>query len=192
MLIGYGRVSTDKQDLAAQLAGLEKLGVPADSIYVDHGLTGTNRERPGLQVALAATRAGDQLVVTKLDRLARSITDARAIADELAAKGVALNIGGSVHDPSDPVGKLLFNMLAMFAEFEADLIRARTVEGMAIARANGKLTGRRPKLSAAQEKHLVELYTAKTHSTQDLAELFSVGRATVYRALERGGVKPGS
>ncbi len=69
-LIGYARCSTDKQDLAAQKAALEKLGVPADRIYTDHGLTGTNRSRPGLDQALAAVRTGDTLVVPKLDRLA--------------------------------------------------------------------------------------------------------------------------
>src|SRR6266545_6716538 len=91
------------------------------TIYVDHGLTGTNRERPGLREALAACRAGDTLVVTKLDRLARSLPDARAIADELTARQVKLALGASVHDPTDPVGRLLFNnVLAMVAEFEAD------------------------------------------------------------------------
>ena len=82
-LVGYARCSTDKQDLAAQRAALESLGVAADRIYTDHGLSGTNRARPGLDQALAAVRAGDTLVVPKLDRLARSVPDARAIADEL-------------------------------------------------------------------------------------------------------------
>src|SRR5215204_5454775 len=77
-LIGYARCSTDKQDLAAQRAALERLGVPPERIYTDHGLTGTNRARPGLDQALAAVRAGDTLVVPKLDRLARSVPDARA------------------------------------------------------------------------------------------------------------------
>ena len=89
--------STDQQDLTAQRDGLQALGVQAERIYVDHGLTGTNRERPGLHQALAACRAGDTLVVTKLDRLARSLPDARAIADELTQREVKLNLGGSVH-----------------------------------------------------------------------------------------------
>jgi len=87
LLVGYARCSTDLQDLTAQRDGLAGLGVKADRIYcVDHGLTGTNRERPGLREALAACRAGDTLVVTKLDRLARSLPDARAIADELTTR----------------------------------------------------------------------------------------------------------
>ena len=122
LLIGYARCSTDEQDLTVQREGLAALGVTPDRIYVDHGLTGCNRERPGLREALAACRDGDTLVVTKLDRLARSLPDARAIADELTARRVRLNLGGSVYDPTDPVGRLLFNVLAMVAEFEADLI----------------------------------------------------------------------
>ena len=105
LLIGYARCSTDQQDLTAQHDGLVALGVAANRIYVDHGLTGTNRERPGLREALAACREGDTLVVTKLDRLARSLPDARAIADELTAGQVRLNLGGSVYDPTDPVGR---------------------------------------------------------------------------------------
>jgi DNA invertase Pin-like site-specific DNA recombinase len=165
-----------------QRDALTALGVDPTRIYVDHGLTGTNRDRPGLRQALAACRADDTLVVTKLDRLARSLPDARDIADELTAGQVKLNLGGSVHDPTDPVGRLLFNVLAMIAEFEADLARARTREGMAVARAKGRLRGKQPKLSAKQEAHLVELYRAGQHTVSELEELFTVTRSTVYRA----------
>ena len=98
-------------------------------------------------------RAGDVLVVPKLDRLARSVPDARAIADQLQKKGIKLALGASVYDPADPMGKMFFNILATFAEFEADLIRMRTREGMAIARAKGKLRGKQPKLSEKQQKN---------------------------------------
>src|SRR5271168_2809947 len=114
--IGDARVATVDQDRTAQREALAALGVDPKRIYVDHGLTGTNRDRPGLREALAACRAGDTLVVTKLDRLARSLPDARDIAGELTSAGVKLNIGGSLHDPDDPVGRLLFNVLAMIAE----------------------------------------------------------------------------
>jgi DNA invertase Pin-like site-specific DNA recombinase len=114
------RCSTDEQDLTVQRLGLAALGVTPERIYVDHGLTGCNRERPGLWEALAACREADTLVVTKLDRLARSLPDARAIADELTARRVRLSLGGSVYDPTDPVGRLIFNVLAIVAEFEAD------------------------------------------------------------------------
>ena len=126
LLIGYARCSTDQQDLTAQHDGLTALGVSPARIYVDHGLTGTTRDRPGLREAMAACREGDTLVVTKLDRLARSLPDARAIADELTARQVRLSLGASVYDPNDPVGRLLFNVLAMVAEFESDLVRLRT------------------------------------------------------------------
>jgi len=185
VLIGYARVSTSGQDLTAQRDALQGLGVDEARIYVDHGLTGRNRERPGLVAALAACRAGDTLVVTKLDRLARSIPDARDIASELTRQNVRLSLGGSIHDPADPVGRLLFNVLAMVAEFEADLAAARTREGMAIARQKGRLKGRQPKLTPVQEKHLVKLHESGEHTVAEIAGLFGVGRSTVYRALER-------
>lgn len=156
-------VSTNEQDLTAQRTGLDALGVPTDRTYVDHGLTGTTRARPGLREALAACRSGDTLVVTKLDRLARSVPDARDIVAELIASGVCLQLGASVHDPTDPVGRLLFNVLAMVAEFEADLIRARTREGMAVAKAKGRLRGKQPKLTPRQEAHLVSLARVGEH-----------------------------
>lgn len=183
--IGYARCSTDKQDLAAQKVALLDLHVAADRIYTDHGLTGTNRERPGLAQALAAVRAGDTLVVPKLDRLARSVPDARAIADELATRGVKLALGASVYDPTDPMGKMFFNILATFAEFEADLIRMRTKEGMAVARAKGKLKGKKPKLSDRRQTELRRMYDTGDYSISDLAELFDVSRPTVYRVLQR-------
>src|SRR5499427_5980534 len=145
--VGYARCSTDKQDLATQQAMLEELGVAPERIYMDRGLTGTTRARPGLDQALAAVRTGDTLVVPKLDRLARSVPDAREIGDSLAARGVRLSLGGTIYDPSDPMGKMFFNILATFAEFEVDLLRMRTREGMAVARAKGKLRGKQPKLS---------------------------------------------
>ncbi len=172
-----------RPDLTAQRDGLTTLGVAPDRIYIDHGLTGTNRERPGLREALAACRAGDTLVVTKLDRLARSLPDTRAIADELTARQVRLNLGGSVYDPTDAVGRLLFNVLAMVAEFS--VIRLRTREGMKVAKPKGHLRGKQPKLTRRQETHLVSLLAGGEYSTAEVAELFGVGRSTVYRAIER-------
>lgn len=148
ILIGYERCSTDRQDLAAQSAALEGLGVAPDRIYTDHGLTGTKRSRSGLNKALAAVRTGDTLVVPKLDRLTCSVPDARAIADGLAERGVRLALGASVYDPADLMRRMFFKILATFAEFESDLIRLRTRDGMAIARSRGKLRGKQPKLSA--------------------------------------------
>ena len=187
LLIGYARVSTNDQDLTAQKNALIALGVTPKKTFTDQGLTGANRARPGLREALDACRDGDTLVVTKLDRLARSLRDAKDIVDELTRREVKLSIGGSIHDPTDPVGRLLFNVLAMVAEFEADLIRARTREGMAVAKAKGRLRGKQPKLSKAQETHLVSVHLAGTHTTVELAELFGVARSTIYRAIKRAG-----
>ena len=184
-LIGYARCSTDKQDLAAQRAALMELRVDPKRIYTDHGLTGTNRLRPGLDQALAAVRGDDTLAVPKLERLARSVPDARHIADALVARGVTLALGTSRYAPADPMGKMFFNILATFAEFEADLIRLRTREGMAIARAKGKLRGKQPKLSEKQQRELRRMHNTGKYSISDLAELFSISRPTVYRTLAR-------
>ncbi|WP_338420989.1 recombinase family protein [Morganella morganii] len=173
------------QDLTAQQEALVRLGVSPDRIYLDKGLTGSNRQRPGLDQALAAVRSGDTLVVPKLDRLARSVPDAREIADALQARGVKLALGASLYDPADPMGKMFFNVLATFAEFEGDLIRLRTREGMAIARTKGKLRGKQPKLSEKQQKELCRMRETGQYSISDLAELFAISRPTVYRTLSR-------
>lgn len=98
---------------------------------------------------------------------------------------VVLSFGGSTHDPTDPVGRLLFNVLGMVVEFEADLIRMRTREGMPVVKAKGRLKGNQPKLSKTQRKHLLTLHGAGEHTKADLAELFRVSRTTVYRELQR-------
>lgn len=190
MKIGYARCSTiqQDQDLTAQRTALAELGVEADRVYTDVGKTGTNRDRPGLREALAALREGDILVVTKLYRLARSVRDAADIAAEVETRGAKLSLGGSVHDPSNPMGKLLFNVLSMVSEFEADLIRQRTREGMAVARARGHLRGKTPKLSPAQDRHVAALVAAG-EPVGEVARLMNIGRATVYRAVERAQAK---
>ena len=166
-LIGYARCSTDRQDLAAQRQALLELGVAEERIYTDHGLTGTNRAQPGL------------------DRLARSVPDARAIADQLQERGMRLALVPTLYDPDDPMGKMFFNFLATFAEFEADLSRLRTREGMVIARAKGKLRDKQPKLSDRQQRELCRMHVTGEYSVSDPAELFSVSRPTVYRTLNR-------
>lgn len=185
MLIGYARVSTNHQDVEGQAAALTAMGIAPERVYVDQGYTGRNTARPALAEALAALREGDELVVTKLDRLARSVPDLRSILDGLYARGVRVRIDRTIYDPADPMGQLLVNVLAMVAEFEADLISARTKVGMDVARAKGRLKGKPPKLNPRQAKHLVELHEAQTHSAAELAELFGVSVATVYRTVNR-------
>jgi DNA invertase Pin-like site-specific DNA recombinase len=183
LAIGYARVSTDAEDLAGQRAALMALGVPRDCIYVDRGMT--DRERPGLRAAFDACRPGDTLVVTKLHRLAHSLADAKEIGIELARRGVALDLGGVRLHPGDPKAELVYRTLVVLSDFETDVVRSRTREGMKAARAKGRLRGKPPKLDAEQQRRLVDLHHNMGHSPEDLAEMFGVARATVYRVLDR-------
>lgn len=185
MLIGYARVSTQAQDLAAQAAGLESLGVDVSRIYVEKASGRSTRSRPQLEAALTSLRPGDVFVVTKLDRLSRSVTDSHRIAERIAAAGAALQIDRSVHDPSTAMGKFFFSILATFAEFEADVASQRTKEGLAIARAKGRLNGKPPKLSKRQHLKVLEEFEAGDVTVGDLAEDYGVDRATIYRTVNR-------
>lgn len=149
-------------------------------------MTGANRARAWpAGGARGGAACGDTLVVTKLDRLAQSLKDTRDSADELTLKGVRSSPGGSAYDPTDPVGRLLFNILGIVAEFEGDLIRMRTREGMAIARAKGKLKGKQPKLTRTHRGHLYEVLDSGAYSQTEIAELFNVSHATIYREVLR-------
>lgn len=130
-------------------------------------------------------REGDTLVVTKLDRLGRSILDLHRIANELTEKGVRLSWSGTVYNPLDPAGKLFFSMLAAFAEFESDLIRARTIEGMAEARKAGRIAGKKPKLTPLQQKRLYNDYESGQYTTAQLMELYPLKRSALYATIER-------
>lgn len=121
--------------------------------------------------------------MTKLNRLARSVHDASGIAWELQQRGVALQIGRDVYDPDNPTGRLVFNVLAMVAEFEADLISTRTREGMAIARKKGKPRGKQPKLSPRQQQHVRDMYVSGEYTQADIAELTNVSDRTIRRIL---------
>ena len=190
--IGYARCSTMAQDLTAQRQALTALGVPADRVYLDKGLTGTSRARPGLDQALAAVREGDTLTVTKLDRLARSVPDALDILGQLSARGVRFALGGSTYDWNDPFARMFLSILAVIAEFEANLIRQRTREGMAIASQNGKLRGKQPSLKPAQDREIRRMHDSGDYNIADIAGLFGISRPTVYRSLERTTVLPRS
>lgn len=185
LLIGYARCSTEQQDLTAQRDQLLQLGVSTERIYADHGASGRSDDRPGLQRALAACRAGDTLVVTKLDRLARSVPDARAILEDLHSRGVAFSIGGTVHNPDDPMSKFLVNALAMVAEFESDLISQRIREGLVVAKRKGKLRGKQPKLTQRQETAMLELYSQGEHTIAEICEMYQITRSTFQRAKVR-------
>ncbi len=129
-------------------------------------------------------REGDARVVPKVDRLARSVPDARTIGDSLVARGIKLSLGGQVHDPADPMGKMFFNILATFAEFEVDLLRMRTREGMAVARAKGKLRGKQPNLSVKQHARWSACMAPASHDCRPRRRVRSLP-PTVYRTLQR-------
>jgi DNA invertase Pin-like site-specific DNA recombinase len=107
-----------------------------------------------------------------------------SILSGLSERKVLFAMGSSVYDWGDPFGRMFLQILAVVAEFEANLIKMRTREGMAVARAKGKLRGRAPKLSRTQQAHLIKLYGSGEHSISELAELFSIARPTVYRVLQ--------
>lgn len=185
MLIGYARCSTSKQDLRAQKSQLRALGVVDNQIYVDHGYTGRTKDRPGLDKALAACRAGDTLVVTKLDRLGRSISDVSAIATALTAEGIALQMGSTVYDPDDAMGRMFFNMTSVFAEFEADLISQRTREGLAIAKDAGKLTGRKSRFTGYQQQRIKDMLVSGQWTQAEIAQLMGTSPSWISRLASR-------
>ena len=179
LLVGYARCSTDQQDLTAQRDGLLGLGVEAERIYVDHGLTGTNRERPGLREALAACRAGDTLVVTKLDRLGRDSIDVQQTVTMFKEKGVrlvVLQLGNL--DLTSSTGELTVKVLAAVADFERDLIIERTKAGQERAKAEGKHMGRPAKTTQEQRQEIAKALE-RGETVSALARLYGVSRATI-------------
>lgn len=187
--IGYARCSTKAQDLAGQVAWLGKLGVEQSRIYTDHGYTGRNRKRPSLARALEVARAGDEFVVTKLDRLGRSARDLHEIVDGLVAHGVALNIDGRVYDPTDPMGKMFIGFLAIMAEFESDLNRQRTRAGVEVAKAKGKMRGKQHRLSPLRRSLLLRDYETGKFTIADLSQNYSLKRTSLYANLELARVE---
>lgn len=183
MLIGYGRVSTAEQSVEVQRDALVALGVARDKIYLDRGVSGRRRVRPALERALGELRDGDELVVTKLDRLGRSLRDLLDIADEIRSKGAALTVGRTTYDPADPVGAMLFQVLGMAAEFEVAMNRERTREGVARAKAEGKYRGRRSKLSETEATKLRRMHASGEHTAAELGQFFGLHRTSVYRYL---------
>ena len=178
--IGYGRVSTADQTARSQEDALNAAQV--DRLFVDT-FTGTKMSRPELDRAVDQLRNGDVLVITRLDRLGRSTKDLLTIVSTLEEKGVQLEVLEQSIDTSSAEGKLFFTMVAAFAEFEREIMRARTKDGLAAARARGRLGGRKPKLSKAQNLEIIRLY-GEGRPVQKIADLFGVSRPTVYRVLE--------
>jgi DNA invertase Pin-like site-specific DNA recombinase len=177
---GYGRVSTKDQSTTAQRDALVAAGVEEKYIYVEKASTRLAL-RPELEAVRKVMRDGDTLVVTKVDRLARSLLDLISIADELRASGITLEILSGTFNRDDPMGEAFFQMTGVFAQLERDLIRQRTNEGLAAARARGRKGGRKPKLTAAQAVEVKRLYEARDKTVAEIGDLFGITRESVYR-----------
>lgn len=182
MKYGYARTSTDDQTTALQLAALKH--ARCSHIFEDKGTSGANAKRPALLRCLKQLRAGDTLIVWKLDRLGRSLRDLITMLDDLRDRGVRLQSLTEAIDTNTPTGRAMWQMIGVMAEFERSLIVERTQAGMKEARRRGVKFGRKPKLSApqvAKARKLIE----QGERVEDVAAVWNVGRATMYRALNR-------
>ncbi len=178
---GYGRVSTLDQSLDAQKDALVKAG--ATKIFVEK-ITGTKASRPELDLMRQMLRQGDTVFITRIDRLGRSAKDLLNIVSDFEARGVNLKVIEQNIDTSTNEGKLFFTMVAAFAEFEHSMMVSRTKDGLAAARARGRVGGRKAKLSDAQVGKLIELFAAKQITIQELANMYGISRPTVYRLVK--------
>lgn len=179
-LYGYARVSTSDQDLALQRAALEAAGC---GVIRAETASGTRRDgRTELQTLLDFLRPGDTLVVTRIDRLARSVKDLQDLVHELKARGVALRATEQPVDTGTAAGKAFLDMLGVFAEFETNLRRERQSEGIAAAKARGVYRGRKPSIDPAEVRRLRE---EEKLGPAAIARRLGIGRASVYRVLGR-------
>lgn len=177
--VGYARVSTVDQDPELQLRALEAAG--CDRVYTEHA-SGGNPDRPVLRECLDYLREGDTLVVWKLDRLGRSLSHLVSVLEGLNARGVEFASVTEGMDTTTAQGKLLFGIMACFAEFERNLIRERVAAGLAAARANGRKGGRRPVLNKDQRRMVHQLH-ADDRPVAEIARAVGTTRQTVYRVL---------
>ena len=182
--IGYARVSTADQDLDPQLDVLRARG--CDPIYSERA-SGKKDDRPELAQALKALRAGDTLVVWRLDRLGRSLPHLVATVTGLAERGVGLESVTEAIDTSTAAGKLVFNVFASLADFERNLISERTRAGLAAGRARGRKGGRPPALSPNQLREAKLLLTDPEATVTGVAQRYGVSRSTLYNGLKRIG-----
>lgn len=189
MRIGYGRVSTHEQNPEAQHDALIVAG--CEQVFIDTA-SGKLARRPELEKALlSANRAGDQLVVTKLDRLGRSLENLIELSKTLQERRVDLVVLDQGIDTSTAIGRMFFQILGSIAEFEHSLMSERTRDGLAAARARGRTGGQKPKLGPRQVKLAREMYEEKgpdgkrAHTVEHIAQEFGVTRPTIYRHLSK-------
>jgi DNA invertase Pin-like site-specific DNA recombinase len=182
-LVGYARVSTRDQDLSNQEAQLRAAG--CRKVFAEK-ITGMKRARPQLDRLLDHLRAGDVVVVTRLDRLARSIRDLLEIVERIREAGAGLrSLAEPWADTTTPAGRMVLTVFGGMAEFERSLIVERTGSGRAAAKARGTKFGRKPKLQAAQLKRIYQLVDEGAASRQEIADLFGIDRSTLYRVLSQ-------
>jgi DNA invertase Pin-like site-specific DNA recombinase len=185
--IGYGRVSTRDQNPDGQHDALKAAG--CDEVLIDKA-SGKLARRPALDDALRIARAGDQLVITKLDRLGRSLEHLITLSRVLEASGVDLVVLDQGIDTSTAVGRMFFQILGAIAEFEHALMSERTRDGLAAARARGRTGGQKPKLTARQAKIAQDMYdevdddARRRYTVAQIAAEFGVTRPTIYRHLQ--------
>lgn len=184
MLVGYARVSTQDQSLNSQLDALNAVG--CEQIF-EEKITGKQKDRPELNVCLRTLREGDVLVVWKLDRLARSLKDLVEIISDLDERKIGFKSLTESIDTTSAGGKLIFHIFGALAEFEHNLIRERTLAGLAAARARGRKGGRKPALSAQDVKKAAAMLKDPLITKTEVAEHFSVSRLTLNKSLERHG-----
>lgn len=185
MKVGYARVSTDKQVTDLQIDALNKAG--CESVYRDEGVSGSKTTRPGLESCLASLKAGDCLVVYKLDRLGRSLEHVMSLLKEFEARGVDFKSLSEGFDTSTPAGKLLFHVIGALAQFERELIRERVIAGLDSAKAKGVRLGRRHTIKADVVTEAVRLHNSGV-SFGEIARQLGVSRASAHRIV-RGVLK---
>lgn len=187
---GYVRVSTRDQHPESQIGRLIAAGCDRDHIYVDEGVSGKLASRPQWDRCLNYLREGDVLVTVKLDRIGRSLKNLIEVTELLRLRGVDLVVLDQQIDTTTSAGKLIFHVLGAISEFERDLIRDRTMDGLAAARERGRIGGAQPKLNAAQRKRARDLHGMTTptgkrvHTMAEIGKVFNVSRQTIYRVLE--------
>ncbi len=192
MKIGYARVSTKDQDLSLQLDSLKDAG--CEEIYQEQ-FTGSTKERPELQKMLQHLRERDVIVVWKLDRLARSLKDLVGLVNEIQDKGAGLSSLNDQIDTTTPHGKFTFHIFAALAEFERDIIRERTMAGLAAARARGRKGGR-PKGLSEKAQHTASsaerLYQEGELTIKEICDQLSISKMTLYNYLRYRGLEIGA
>lgn len=185
MIVGYARVSTAEQNPDHQIDALLRAGVDRENIHVDHA-SGAKASRPEWDVLYGKVlRRGDTLKVTRLDRLGRSVLHLVTLGAELRERGVELHVIEQGIDTATAEGRAMFGMLSVLAELQRELTLANTHDGLAAARARGRVGGRRPKLSPQQAALAQQQYDAGQKTVQQIADLFGVPRSTVYGYLNR-------